>query len=226
MGTVRPVVCCGIVAVLLAAVAGVGRASAGGPPVALVAVAHAVDGTTLVVTGWLRNAGPRPVRGLVVDVTGFAPDGAPAAFGSDGIPWEVPSGASERFAVRLPLGPVLVREYVVRVGTADGLGVALAEARRSVPLDLYRPLMLARVRVTGQAGPGELVLTADTGALPVALVVAEATVIVVHPTVALLQRLTVALPPNGRRVLALGGRSLFVVDVRVVDLVPASNWDP
>ena len=214
---------CGGVAVLLAVPPPVGVA--GGPAVAVEDVAHTVDAGGLVVSGWVRNVGRRPVRGLVVDVAGFAPGGGLAAFGSDGIPWAIPPGGTERFEARLPLGQVLIRDYVVRVSTADVPPAVLAEARRTVALALYRPLLLVRVRVAGRVGPGEVVLTSETGRLPVAAVIAEATVVIVHPKVAVLQRLTVAVPPNGRRVLTLGGRDLVLVDVRVVDLVLASNWD-
>jgi hypothetical protein len=199
--------------------------AAGAPRVQVEDVVHTVDADFLVVSGWLHNAGPDPVGRLVVDVAGFSPDGTLAAFGSDGIPWSVAPGERERFTVRLPLGQTLVREYVVRVGTGAGLPGALAEVHRAVRLELYRPLVLSRVRVVGRTGPGELVLTSETGRLPVLLVIAEATVIIVPSRLAVLQRLTVAVPPNGRRVLTLGGRDLVLVDVRVVDVVLTSNWD-
>ncbi|MDR7401813.1 MAG: hypothetical protein QN155_06280 [Armatimonadota bacterium] len=220
---VRRVALWGVIAAL-ATLAGADPAAAGGPRVLVEALGHAVVGDSLVVTGWLRSLGPAPLGRVVVDVTGFAPDGSVAAFGSDGIPWTIPPGEAERFVVRLPLGQALIREYTLRV-SAVGLPTTLADARRSVALELYRPVLLARVRVSGQVAPGELVLTSDTGRLPVALVIAEATVVAVHPHLALLQRLTVAVPPNGRRVLAVAGRALVLVDVRVVDVVPASNWD-
>src|SRR3972149_3527267 len=92
----RAAILVGAVVLLLGPVsAGAGAASSGtntpppavGAVLALTEVSPALQERTLVISGWVRNAGRLPVAGLVIDASGFAPIGDLAAFGSDGGPW-------------------------------------------------------------------------------------------------------------------------------------------
>ncbi len=192
--------------------------------VTLTDLSHALEGSTLVISGWVRNRAASPVARLVVDASGFSASGDLVAFGSDGIPWEIPAGGAEQFAVRLPVGSQLVRDYVVRVAATRTPLQPLAAARRAIRLELYRPFILSRVRVSGDASPGLLVVRSDVGMLPVVEVTAEATVILVQKKIDLLERLALTIPANGSRMVAVGGRDLVLVDVRLVDVLLSSSW--
>lgn len=192
--------------------------------VVLTDLSHALEGSTLIISGSVRNRAASPVARLVVDASGFSASGDLVAFGSDGIPWEIPAGGDEQFAVRLPVGGQLVHDYVVRVAATPASLPPLAAARRAVRLELYRPLILSRVRVSGDASPGRLVVRSDVGMLPVVEVTVEATVILVQKRIDLLERLALTIPANGSRMVALGGRDLVLVDVRLVDVLLSSSW--
>src|SRR3989337_4439865 len=98
---------------------GAGAASSGTstpPPAAgavleLTEVTHALQERTLVISGWVRNAGRLPVAGLVIDASGFSPVGDLAAFGSDGIPRSMSPGSADHFQIFLPLSRTLVSSY-------------------------------------------------------------------------------------------------------------------
>lgn len=213
-----------VIACALVSAAGAAGSAQSAAPVALADLSHALEGSTLVISGSVRNRAAAPVGRLVVDASGFSPSGDLVAFGSDGIPWEIPAGGVEPFAVRLPLGSQLVRDYVVRVALSRVPLAPLAAARRSVRLELYRPFILSRVRVSGDASPGVLVVRSDVGLLPVSEVTAEATVILVQKKIDLLERLALTIPANGSRMVAVGGRDLVLVDVRLIDVLLSSSW--
>src|SRR3989304_2548465 len=105
---------------------GAGAASSGTstpPPAAgavleLTEVTRALQERTLVISGWVRNAGRLPVAGLVIDASGFAPVGDLAAFGSDGIPWSMRPGSAEHFQIFLPLSRTLVSNYTVTISAS------------------------------------------------------------------------------------------------------------
>lgn len=214
----------GVIVCVVTPAAGAAGSAQSAAAVVLSDLTHALEGATLVISGSVRNRAAAPVARLVVDASGFSPSGDLVAFGSDGIPWEIPSGGEEQFTVRLPLGSQLVRDYVVRVALTRAPLAPLAAVRRSVRLELYRPFILSRVRVSGDASPGVLIVRSDVGLLPVTEVTAEATVILVQKEIDLLERLALTIPANGRRMVALGGRDLVLVDVRLIDVLLSSNW--
>ncbi len=210
---------------ILAAAGLASPAGADAPAVALSDVGHTLDGSTLVITGWVRNQTARPVSGLVIDVSGFAPSGDMVVFGSDGVPWEIPPGRVDRFSVPLPIPDRLVRDYTVVVSSTEAPGRPLAGLRRSVDVALYRPLVLSRVRVSGDVQVGQLTLRSDVRGMPVALVTVETTLILFNPEVNLLQKLTVALPPDASKTFSIGGNKVALVSLRIVDLLLQTAWD-
>ena len=102
------------------------------PSAALIDVFHTLDGRTVTISGVLRNTGTQPLRAMVIDTSGYGPGGELVASGTDGIPWQIQPGAIERFSLSLPLGPQLVREYVVQV-TVPRLSRPLALATGGCP---------------------------------------------------------------------------------------------
>ena len=87
------------------------------------------------------------MRGLIIDANGYGPGGELVASGTDGIPWQVQPGAIERFSMSLPLGPQLVREYVVQA-SLPGLSRPLASAalvgEMRADVGLVRALVLCK----------------------------------------------------------------------------------
>lgn len=200
-------------------------AGAGAPGIVLSDVSHTLDGSTLIVTGWVHNQTGQPVSRLVIDVSGFAPSGDMVVFGSDGIPWGVPPGRADRFSVSLPIADRLVRDYTVVVSSTQAPGYPLAGLRRGVDLALYRALVLSRVRVSGDVAVGQLTLRSDVRGMPVAQMTVEATLIVFNPEVNLLQKLTVALPPDASKTFRIGGIEVALVSLRIVDVLLQTAWD-
>ncbi len=147
------------------------------------------------------------------------------AFGSDGIPWNISPDRAERFSVALPVPDRLIRDYTVVVSSAQVPIRPLAGLRRGVDVALYRPLILSRVRVSGDVQIGQLTLHSDVRGMPVAQVIVEATLILFNPKVNLLQRLTVTLPPNASEAFAIGGKEAALVSLRIVDLLLQTAWD-
>ncbi len=218
----------GVLAALLLVFVCAGAVSAAGavqPAVILTDVAHTLDGSTLVITGWLHNQAGRPMSRLVIDVSGFAPSGDMVAFGSDGIPWDISPDRAERFSVALPVPDRLIRDYTVVVSSAQAPIYPLAGLRRSVDVALYRPLVLSRARVSGDVQVGQLTLRSDVHGMPVAQMTVEATLILFNPDVNLLQTLTVTLPADASKTFAIGGREAALVSLRIVDLLLQSAWD-
>lgn len=203
----------------------VAQAAAPEPVLALSDVSHALDADILVITGWVTNRGTVPVPSLVIDARGFSPSGDLIAFGSDGIPWEIPPGRTEHFSVLVPVLGTLIRDYTIAVSVPRIPVRPLAGVRRSVDVALYRPLVLSRVRVFGDIDIGQLTLRSDVSGLPVAQLTVEATVILQQPKINLLQTLTVTLPPDASEVFEIGGRRATLVSVRVVDVLLRTVWE-
>jgi len=188
-------------------------------------VGHALDGSTLTVTGWVHNQTEQPVSRLVIDVRGFSPSGDLAAFGSDGIPWDIAPDRSERFSVALAVPDRLIRDYTVIVSSTQDPTHPLAGLRRGVDLVLYRPLVLSRVRVSGEVEVGQLTLRSDIRGLPVAQLTVEATLILQQPKINFLQTLTVTLRPDASETFNIGGKRAVLVSLRVVDVVLNAVWN-
>lgn len=145
--------------------------------VVLANVSHAIDGRTLVISGFVENGGPEPVARLVIDARGFSPSGDLTAFGSDGIPWEIRPGGTERFTIALPIDTQLIRDYLVQVSFVDPNSRPLAGVRRGVAVELYRPLLLSMVRVQGDMLGSQLTVRSNTAGLPITQVTVEATLL-------------------------------------------------
>lgn len=141
-----------VLTVLLLAIgppsAGVRASAAPAPPsspaatLAVAEVTHSLEGRTLVITGWVRNAGRLPVSRLVIDASGFAPTGDLAAFGSDGIPWAIRPDGTEHFRIFLPLGKALVSTYTVSVTGSRPRQDRPASVTHAIFPRFYRPLSL------------------------------------------------------------------------------------
>src|SRR5438552_14850913 len=112
-------------------------------------MSHALDGDTLVITGWVTNRGAGPVPGLVIDARGFSPAGDLIAFGSDGIPWAVPPGRAEHFSVLVPVLETLIRDYTVAVSVPRVPVRPLAGVWRSGVVVVVRGLGVSRVCFLG-----------------------------------------------------------------------------
>lgn len=216
----------GVLALILIAAPGALQAAAADltTQVTLTDVAHALEGSTLVITGWVRNRGPQPVARLVVDASGFSPAGDLSTFGSDGIPWQIQAGGTERFAVRLPVPPSLVRDYVVQVSVA-GMQRPLAGVRRGVDIGLYRPLLMTLVQVDGEIHAGVLTVRSRVAGLPIHRVTTEAAVIVVQPGFNELRHLTLDVPADAGVAVMVGGRDAVLVNLRLVDVLIKVSWE-
>jgi hypothetical protein len=195
------------------------------PSIELSNVSHTLDGATLTVTGWVVNGGHAPLSRLVVDVHGFAPSGDLTAFGSDGIPWDIPPGGAERFSVSLAVPAPLIRDYTVTVSSARAWGRPLAGVRRRVDSALYHTLVVSRVRLAADVQVGRLTLRTDVGGMPVAQITVEATLILFNPHVNLLQSLTVVMPADATETFSIDGIRAALVSLRVVDLLLTTAWD-
>lgn len=149
---------------------------------ALIDVFHTLDGRMVTISGVLRNTGPLPLRGLVIDANGYGPDGQLVASGTDGIPWQVAPGALERFSMAMPLGPQLVREYLVQV-SLPRLSRPLAAARRTIDTELYRQHVRTLIRLQGDTRNGLLIVRADTTDLPVSQVSVRASLWALDPLI-------------------------------------------
>jgi hypothetical protein len=80
----------------------------------------------------------------------------------------------------LPLGPQLVREYVVQA-SLPGLSRPLASARRTVDVELYRQHVRTLIRLQGDTRNGLLIVRADTAGLPVSQVTVRASLWALDP---------------------------------------------
>lgn len=179
MTTVR-IACALVLSSLLTLVPSGPLGAQAGRTAVLIDVSHTLDGRTIAISGLLRNTGALPLRGLVIDATGYGAVGEQVALGTDGIPWQVAPGGTERFTMSLPLGPLLVREYVVQV-TVPSASRPLATARRAIETELYRRHIQSLVTLQGSTYNGLLVVRADTDGLPVSLVSVRASLWALDP---------------------------------------------
>lgn len=195
----------------------------------LAGISHALEGRSLVVSGWVENRGPLPVGRLVIDASGLSPSGEVTAFGSDGIPWQIPPGGNATFSVRLPVDGQLIRAYNVQVAFARPPIRALTSVRRPVEIDLYRSLVLSTVRVHAEIRGSTLVVRADAQRLPVSLVTVEVRFILTHLLGRRLEErrlevVVVDVPADGTATVHLGVHDAFLVGVRVVDARLKVSW--
>lgn len=192
--------------------------------VSLTSVSHALEGRTLIITGWVHNRGSLPIGQLVVDAAGFAPAGDLIAFGSDGIPWDILPGSAERFDIHLPIRDQLIREYTVQVARARVTPRPLAGIRRGVDPTLYRSLVLTMVRVRADVRPWRLSVRSDARGLPVARVTVIATLLFPHQQFHELATITVDVPADGETSIPLGVKEVFLLGVRVIDVLLTASW--
>jgi len=179
----------------------------------------------LVITGRVTNTSPAPVRPLVIDAAGYGPSGDLVATGSDGIPWEIARGQSERFAIDIPLERTLIREYVVQVSRVRA-SVPFFSTRCSVDVALYRDYLRTLVDLRGHVFEGALTVRADGPGLPVVQVTAEATVLVFDPLLGGFKplRLNLDLDLNRSTTVFVGSPHALLVSLRLVDLRLKSTW--
>lgn len=193
--------------------------------VAVVEVSHALDGRMLVVSGQVKNTGAALPDGLIIDVMGFGPSGDLVASGTDGIPWRIGPGGVERFTIPLPLDHQLVREYVVFVSQPRARS-PLVSVRRGVDVSLYRDHLRTLVELTGHVQSGTLIVRANAAGFPIALIAAQANVLVFDPRVEWFQLLTVSVDVSPERpaVVFLGTPQAFLLSLRVVDIRLKAGW--
>ena len=197
---------------------------AAGAALELADVSHALQDRTLIVTGWVRNAGRLPVTGLVIDASGFAPSGDLAAFGSDGIPWAIRPNAAERFQIFLPLARVLVSNYTVTVSGSRPRQARVASLTRSIFPAFYRPLIVPRVRVDVSNEAFALTFTASADDLPVSAVLVTVNLLVQEKTGVVLRVLTVEVPVGHPMRLRFAPLIVRVVSVSVTEVILTSTW--
>ncbi|MGH2360923.1 MAG: hypothetical protein ACRDGM_10350 [bacterium] len=209
-----------------------GMAADSGTHVGLVDVHHVLDGRILAISGRVENRGPSPVAGLVVDAIGYAPIGDPVFLGSDGIPWGLAAGKTERFTVRLPLTDRPVRVYTLQVALSRTLRSPLVSLRRSVEPNLYQPLLSSAVQLKGSIRGEVLTVQTDVGQWPAAQVTVQATISVpvFQPDHSMIlaprniDTLIVRVPGNGAATAQLGTRGVELLFLRVIDAQPFSTW--
>ncbi|MBI2247341.1 MAG: hypothetical protein HYU65_05360 [Armatimonadetes bacterium] len=190
-------------------------------------VAHTLDGRTLIVTGLVRNLGAQALPRLVVDVSGFGPSGELVTAGSDGIPWTILPGASDRFSIAMPVPRRLIREYVVQVAKTTPPFNAIVSLRRGVELALYRPLFLSLIQLRTQIHGGLLTLQADTDDLPITHVSAAVTILLLSVVIDEefeVVTLRFDLPANSSTSVFLGTPRALLLTSRVVDFRLRATW--
>lgn len=193
--------------------------------VALVDIFHALDGRTVTVSGVLRNTGTVPLRGLIIDATGYGPGGELVASGTDGIPWQVHPGAAERFSMSFPLGPQLVREYIVQVALPRA-AMPLATARRSIDTELYRQHVRALITLEGSTRNGTLVVRADTTGLPVSQVLVRASLWALDPFIEHFRLITLDfdVPADRSKTVFVSATQAILVSLQIVDVRLRATW--
>jgi len=196
------------------------------PPVLFGEVAHAIEGRTLTVTGLVRNLGQQPLSRLVIDASGFGPSGELVTTGSDGVPWVLRPGGSERFSITLPIHRSLVREYVVQVAESTPPFAPITTLRRGVDVDLYRPLILSMIQVRAQVQGGLLSVKAETEDLPVTHVTAQITLLLTNVLTDHFEAVTlkVDLKANSSQTIFLGAHHALLLTARVADFRLRSAW--
>jgi len=195
------------------------------PAVDLTDVSHALEGRMLVIVGRVTNTTAATAPPLVIDARGYDPSGDLVATGSDGIPWPLAPGQTERFSISIPVGRMLIREYVVQVSRLRA-AAPYASARRSVAVSMYRDVLPTLVALRGDIFRGFLTVRAEGRDLPVAQVTAEATVLVFNPLLEGFQpvRLKLDLDLNRSTSVFVGSPHAFLVSLRLVDLRLTASW--
>lgn len=222
----RGALAAGFVFVTVVSLGGAGYAAPPAPsPIILTDVSHALEGRSLIITGRVLNGSHQSLVPLVIDATAYGPAGDLVATGSDGIPWEVRPGQTERFTIPVPLTRTLIREYVVQVSRPRA-GAPLASARRGVDVSLYRDHLPNLIELHGSVQFGLLTVRADGPGLPVALVTAEANVLVFDPFIEWFKpvRVKLDLPPDGAASVFLGSPQAILISLRLVDVRLRSTW--
>jgi hypothetical protein len=212
--------------VVLALVPSVAPAAQAEPSAALIDVFHTLDGRMITISGVLRNAGTLPLRGLIIDTNGYGPDGQLVASGTDGIPWQIQPGALERFSMSLPLGPQLVREYVVQV-SLPGLSRPLTSARRTIDIELYRQHVRTLIKVEGDTRNGLLIVHADTEGLPVSQVTVRASLWALDPLIDHFRLVTLDfdVQADGSKTVFVSTTQAILVSLQIVDIRLRANWN-
>jgi len=198
--------------------------AAAGAVLELAEVTHALQERTLVISGWVRNAGRLPVAGLVIDASGFAPVGDLAAFGSDGIPWSMRPGSAEHFQIFLPLSRTLVSNYTVTISASRPRQARASTVTRSIFPAFYRPLILPRVQVDVETGPTALTFNASADGLPVMAVQLTVNLLVQEKNEIVLRVLTVEVPVGRPLRLRFAPLIVRVVSVTVADVILSPSW--
>lgn len=189
-------------------------------------ITHALSGRTLVISGVVRNAGRLPVSRLVIDASGFSPTGDLAAFGGDGVPWDIPPERGEHFRIFLPLGQTFVSTYTVAVTGSRPRQARATTVTRAIFPRFYRPLILPRVRVTVSAESYALTFTASAEGLPVSTVEVSVQLLVdeLRATQPDLRVLAVEVPVDRPLRMRFAPLIVKVLSVTVVDVVLTSSW--
>lgn len=189
-------------------------------------ITHSLQDRTLVISGWVRNTGGLPVSGLVIDASGFAPNGDLAGFSSDGVPWVMRPDTVEHFNIFLPLGKALVSTYTISVTASRPRQDRPAMVTRAIFPRFYRPLILPRVRVKVSAESYSLTFTASAEDLPVTAVEVSVQLLVDELKGALpdFRVLTVEVPVDRPMRMRFAPLILKVVSVNVLDAVLAPSW--
>ena len=193
--------------------------------VTLVDVFHTLDGRMVTVTGVLRNVGAVPLRGLIIDANGYGPGGELVAQGTDGIPWQIQPGASERFNLSFPLGPQLVREYIVQV-TLPRAAQPLATARRAIDTELYRQHIRSLVTLDASTRNGSLIVRADTTGLPVSQVLVRASLWALDPFIEHFRLITLDfdVPADRSKTVFVSATQAILVSLQIVDVRLRATW--
>lgn len=193
--------------------------------VSLVDVFHTLDGRLVTISGVLRNTGTLPLRGLIIDANGYGPDGQLVASGTDGVPWQLPPGTIERFSMALPLGPRLVREYVVQV-TLPRLSGPLATARRTVDTELYRQHVRTLITLEGSTRNGLLTVRADATGLPVSQVSVRANLWALDPFLEHFRLVTIDfdVPADRSKTVFISTVHAVLVSLQIVDVRLRASW--
>lgn len=207
------------------ALAAPGSSPPASPSVALLEVSHSLEGRQIIISGILRNTGPVPLRGLVIDADGYGPGGDLVASGTDGIPWPIQRGALERFSMFLPLGPRLVRDYVVQV-THPRQGGPLAVARRTIDVELYRRHVRSLVRLEGSTHSGELIVRADAGGLPVSQISVRASLWALDPLLEEFKLVTLDFDvgPDRSTTVFVSPIRAVLISLQIVDVRLRASW--
>jgi hypothetical protein len=200
--------------------------------IAVTEVRHDLVGRTLIVSGRVENRAASAVAALIVDAVGYAPSGDVVFQATDGIPWGMAPGKSERFTARLPINDRPVRTYTLQVALARTPRASLVSLRRIVDPGTYRPLLASAVQVKGTVRGDTLSVRADAGQWPVAQAVVEATIsvpvfqssnpMIVSPRN--IDTVIVQVPGNGAADTPLPARGTELVSLRVIDAQPLTGW--